>query len=859
MKVSPLYIYRETHFPLQRVSHYLGDLAERYAEAKARATRLEPRATEVIEEMEHAIAGITEDQDRMEAIRFKRDFFNARPSARGRYERVKHLFPAGLREEVEGVFAAREAAQSDMAGIEEEFGALSCADRKWLHDVYREDPELCDAVMFMNSAIVPKLEKYLQTPVEQHDRSLRKLDYTLIKFLTRASMKTSPFANLTYSGMGSFDGAGKEGCKKLYPRINDSLILQAFDRLCLEPELMTRLDYRLNATCVELEGKYYITVLQNAKGERQLYKSRQGLVTLRSGEALRALFGKLTDRGSLSYDELKATLTGLGIEGDQADGTLRHLIGSGVLERTDVLNEQSGELLAELIRKLEHYGIVHPCLNAFRQLRKLTAELETSFDRTKAERLYEALEGLSAMFGMDPMPRRSMLYIDGIDEKVTARSYREQQHKLNRLSQYQWLMMCFDTVVKMQFAAGEFFRQRYGRSFVPSNSQEASRMLRDMAQVIFSDTELMKETYGFFNWNKAYMHPRIRSLHDIAGELASFLTGAGDRQEIVIPDDHISRWLRQIEKVLGERLLSHSFFVQEDGERMVVNHMYKGFSIYFARFLKYLKDTGTAYGEYLSECFDGNRVADIRNTFGFNANIRKKTVEREIALPIQSMTESERFLSWLDLGLRYNASTGSVEFFEKETGEVVRPQFLGTLVLVAAPAILTTFDVLSSHGTSYFDLGELVIRERLKHWEGHDDATIRVPRISFGDSELIVSRAKWLIPAKTLLELYKEKDRFGSWKRVLDFMEEHGVPSRFYVRAFMAEMEEVTEGGERKPQFINLSSPLLFHLLIQLAGKTGYLMLEEEFPVADPKQECVREYTYEITCGEVYGDAAANH
>lgn len=79
----PLYIYRETHFPLRRVSHYLGDLAERYAEAKARATRLEPRVKEVIEEMEHEIAGIAEDHDRMEAIRFKRDFLmpGLRPQA----------------------------------------------------------------------------------------------------------------------------------------------------------------------------------------------------------------------------------------------------------------------------------------------------------------------------------------------------------------------------------------------------------------------------------------------------------------------------------------------------------------------------------------------------------------------------------------------------------------------------------------------------------------------------------------------------------------------------------------------------------------------------------------------------------
>ncbi|MWV45655.1 hypothetical protein GRF59_18745 [Paenibacillus sp. HJL G12] len=859
MKVSPLYIYRETHFPLERVARYMGDLAERYGSAKAQKAKSERRIGAVTEEMERQIGRIEEDGDRMEAIRFKRDFFNGRVSAVARYERIKHVFSPEVRQETEQIFESREAAQKGLAAIEAEFEACSEDDREWLQHVYREDSELRDAVMFMNSAIVPKLEKYLQTPVKQHDRSLRKLDYTLIKFLTRASMKTSPFANLTYSGMGNFNGPEQHGVKRLYPRINDSILLQVFDKLCLDPELIIRLEYRLNATCVELEGKYYITVLQNSKGERQLYKSRQGLVTLRSNEAFRTLFGKLSVQSALSYDDMRETFTSLGIDESKADDTLLHLIRNGVLERTDVLNEQAGELLGELIRKLERYGLEHPCLEVLKSLRHLTGQLTDNFDRNMVERLYEGLEELSAMCGTEAMPRRSMLYIDGIDETVTTRSFREQEHRLNRLSQYQQLMMCFDTVVKMQFAAGEFFRQHYGSAFVPANSQEASKVLRDMAEVIFSDMEMMKETYGFFNWKKAYMHPRIRQLHETAGQLASFLNHAPDEQEIVIPDDQLNKWLGQIREVLGERLLSHSFFVQEDGEHMVVNHMYKGFSIYFARFLKYLKDTGQAYPDYLSECFDRNRVADIRNTFGFNANIRKRTVQREIALPIQSMTESDQFLSWLDLGLRYNASTGSAEFFEQENGETIRPQFLGTLVLVAAPAILTTFDVLSSHGTSYFDLGELVIHERMKEAGMNQSDVIHVPRISLGDHELIVSRAKWLIPSRTLLELHKEKDRFGSWQRVLDFVEEHGIPLRFYARAFITDMKDMSEGGERKPQFINLSSPLLFQLFIQQAGKTEYLVIEEEFPVADPQQGCVREYTYEITCGEAYGDAAANH
>lgn len=859
MRVAPLYMYRETNFPLSHVAQYLGDLSSRYATVRQDAAEQALQLAGITEEMQRQIGCLRDDGDRMEAIRFKRDFFNERAGSEKRYERVEALFSEELRCRIRQIFAMREHQRDRLEEVRTAFGELAAADRRWLQQIYLEDRELRDALTFVNSAIAAKLDKYLRTPAEEHDRNLRKLDYTLIKFLTRAAMKTSPFANLTYSGIGDFSGVRKPGAKRLYPRLNDSLILQVYDKLFLAPEWIMRLDYRLNATCVELEGKYYITVLQNTKGERQLYKSRQGLVTLRASEALRKLFGSLQKAEALSYAAMRELFTTLGVSGEQADDTLRQLIASGVLERTDYLNEQSGDLPGELLQKLERYDASHPCIPLLRELSTLPGQFADSLDAGVTERLYQCAEALASLFELEPMPRRSLLYIDGIDETVMTQDYPDREGQLAQLSRYQWLMMCFDTVVKMQFAAGEFFKNHYGTSYVPSNSQEASRVLRDMAQVFFSDTELLKETSGLFNWEKAYSHKRTQRLHNIARRLTGFLSEAAAGSEILIPDAQAAAWQREIQEVLGERLLSHSFFVQESGGSLVLNHMYKGFSIYFARFLKYLEESGSGYSAYLRECFDNNQVADIRNTFGFNANIRKRTVQKEIALPIQSMTESGQSLTWLDLGFRYNPSTESLEFFEQESGRTVRPQFLGTLVLVAAPAILTTFDILSSHGTSYFDFGELVLRERLKPAGEAGESVIHVPRIWLGDREVMVSREKWLLRTLALSEAFSEKERFAAWKRTVDYFTANGMPVRFFMRPFNGGAEPDAEITERKPQFINLSSPLLFQVFLQLAAKGEYFVIEEEFPVAAPEQESVLEYTYEITCGGEAEYAAANH
>lgn len=859
MRVAPLYMYRQTNFPLRYVAQYMGNLSGQYSAVRQGAGEPALRLAEITEEMQRQIGSLEQDDERMEAIRFKRDFFNERASAEKRYSQVEALFTEELRGEIRQVFALRQQQRERMEEVQKAFEALAAADRRWLQRIYLEDRELRDALTFVNSAITAKLDKYLRTPAEEHDRNLRKLDYTLVKFLTRASMKTSPFANLTYSGIGNFSGVRKTGAKRLYPRLNDSLILQIYDKLFLEPEWITRLEYRLNATCVELEGKYYITVLQNTKGERQLYKSRQGLVTLRASEALHELFGSLKEAEVLPYPAMREVFGALGVSGEQADNTLCQLISNGVLERTDYLNEQAGNLTEELLLKLEYYGVDHACIPLLHELNALTGQFSDTLDVEATDRLYACAEALAALFGLEPMPRRSLLYIDGINETVQTQDYPGREGRLAQLSRYQWLMMCFDTVVKMQFAAGEFFKSHYGTSYVPGNSQEASRVLRDMAQVFFSDPELLKETSGLFNWDKAFSHKKTQRLHNIASRLTGFLNEAAAQDEILISDTQTAAWQSEIQEVLGDRLLSHSFFVQESGERMVLNHMYKGFSIYFARFLKYLEDSGSEYAAYLRDCFDGNQVADIRNTFGFNANIRKRTVQKEIALPIQSMTESGQSLTWLDLGFRYNPSTESPEFFDPATGNTVRPQFLGTLVLVAAPAILTTFDILSSHGTSYFDLGELVLRERLKPEAGMNETVIHVPRIWLGEHELMVSREKWLLSTSALSGALSEKDRFAAWKRTLDYCDSNGIPARFFARPFSTSTEPASEATERKPQFINLSSPLLFQVFLQLAAKGEHLLIEEEYPVADPERDHVLEYTYEITCGGEEEYAAANY
>ncbi|BFH62111.1 lantibiotic dehydratase [Paenibacillus azoreducens] len=846
MRLSPLYIYRETHFPLAYVRPFLGDLGLEYERLMERLDDLVHEIHRLTSLMEAEIKLIPDDQDRRAAINFKRDLFNMRSSASDKFCLLQDAFSQETRVNIKIILNKLDQLSAEQAELHAEYEKTYLMERRWIQQVYHDDMELRNALILLNSAIFKNLEAYLCTDIDKHNRQLRKLDYVLLRFLTRAVMKTSPFANLTYSGVGSFSKPAASGRKRLYPRINDAILLRVFDRICLFPKIAEKLSYQLNDTLMEKEGKYYITVLKDGEKKRKLYKASQQLCVLPVNPAIASLFAELKKAEQLPYHHILECLNKNGVEKEKSMKLIFYLIENGVLERTLYMNGQMEDLVEELLINLRKLEFDHPCLSQLSRLQILLMGLRDKMGSYSClEEVYQLIERVTRPFGLN-FERRDMLYIDGIDETHQTQNRSGERNWQQPLADFEWMTMAFDVTLKMRYNASLFFKERYGLDWAPNNAQEMSGVLRDLAQALFFDQELFETGRGRFKEDSHFASDKANQLHQMARMIINHLKSQMGSAEISLDEDFVKPIVKGIQDVIGGELISHSFFVQCSEEKMVVNHIYKGYGMFFARFLKYLNFTDDDYESYVQDCFEDKGITDIRNTFGFNANLRKSVVKQAFQLPISTENGSDGALTWRDLGLKYNDHTNLLEFYEKQSGEVIRPQFLGTLTLLATPPILNVFDTLASHGTLYFDLGEVLIQEQLQ--AGVNQPVSKIPRVSMAEGNLVLSRAKWVIRTADLIGACGNVGKhFETWCKIVAFCAQHDIPRQFYLRPYTIDLSQMENLSDRKPQFINLSSPLLFHLLMQIIEKNDYILIEEELPAIGSDRNSVTEYIYEIT------------
>ncbi|WP_371069507.1 lantibiotic dehydratase [Sediminibacillus sp. JSM 1682029] len=860
MKVSPLYVYRETTFPTNLMAPFFTNLAERWLEIDEKERRLRGEVKLATQRLEKEIKQVQSDKTRKSMINFKRSFFNLRKKAFKEYEALQSIFTEERRKEIEYVLRQHKMLELEKQQLEDQFDENYQNERETLQDIYKSELDLRNGVMFMNNAIEKKVEKYISTPIHEHTTNLRKLDYVLLNFLMRATLKTSPFANLTHSGIGEFNQ--KEisyDTKVLYPRVNDYLMLRVFDEICKDEAILPKLSYTVNKTLIHKDGKFYITVLQNADNT-MLYKTKQNLFILDAKPIFQQVFERIQEEGALSYLEIISLFESKGVPDSAAEKVVKSFIQKGVLERTIHLNEQSEQLLQDVLSFLEEHGIHQEKQILLKEIHEKLTYLENgTLDYAIIRKVYRLINQLLESYSIELEDKKNLLYLDYINKQRDYQSLTEQGNLFANLHRYQWLVMALDPMVKIQYAIANFFLEKYGDEFIPENEREISQVLRDIAQVIFFDNDLIMSMYGKFDWQKEYSDQKTHGLHETSQSFVDYMWRHIGDEVIVLEDSVLEKATNDIRQITGEKLISHSFFIQHSGSQHVINHTYKGYSTFFARFLKYFGELGAEFEQYINEYFNENGITDIPNTFGFNANVRKQLTSKSFTLPIGATDSPGKSIDWQEIGFRYNENTHNVELFDKRNKQQIKPQYLGTLILVAVPSLVSALDMISSHGTIYYDLGNLLTYEYQRK-RTLDRGVVRIPRIQSEDGEVIYSRAKWVFSGTEIQSLYKKDKRFESWKKVLDYFKENDIPNRFYCKPFLEDVEDITTGTKNyKPQFINLSSPILFLLFIQVIEKNPYIMIEEEFPIASEKEGYVKEDIYEITHKERVKDDLSNN
>ncbi|MDT1959063.1 lantibiotic dehydratase family protein [Carnobacterium divergens] len=764
------------------------------------------------------LINLAENEDKKKILKFKRDFYNKRGSLENKYNLIRNLFIDELIEQLDAFFSELNSFKQKQANLIEHFNKSYITEKSFILKELDVNQDFLSQTKMINPMLYKNLKTIVDIPAENHNKKQRKMDSFLYNYYTRFALKPSPFGILASTGKVNSLSDGE--IKQEIMTVNSGIILAAFDQLLDDDEYVEQEYFKLNQTMIEKDGRYFITNFVNSE-QGSLYKNRQSLTTIKVTEYLELLLSKFKTSQFLQGAKIKAYF-----KPENSALVLNKLIRSGLLlPKTNLKIETDNSLIDSFIKNIEKYEHLE---TKVKLLQEMSIFEKGDFSWNNFNQLSEKTADFVEHFKLSHFQKKDFIFIDSIIQESAEeylvekdKSFNEQVDIFTDLTKF---LAIFDISTRNKMLALEFLDSEYNSLFIPENSKDVSNFLRKLAEVLFMQNDYWLESFGYIKGE--YTQKIDCLLYEIKKKIINFLKKSYclNDSDIVISKKISSDCKDDLAQLTTDTHNSRAFFLQNsENNQLVFNHIYKGYGVYNRRFKHYL----------LNECSDNyeldGEIHDIPMSFGFNANIRESTMNT-FELPIGELyLLADESLNWLDLGFRKSIKRSEIEIFNVKTGEIIYPNFLGSLITVALPSLVAIFNTITLNDSIYFDFGELLLRELLK--EEQNEIILSIPRICFQNNDFILSRKKWYLNLTELKDILLSKDPIElQWIEVKDYFKKKNLPNDFYIKEFFEKYETNSELLKEKPTYINLDSSLCFKVFKSSVITKQTLLIEEVLP-----------------------------
>lgn len=646
------------------------------------------------------------------------------------------------------------------------------------------------------------------------------LETTLVKYLSRAATKTSPFSTLTSTGFGRWTRSGLSGvehnqdwCRHSVVELNLLVTRAIADRIAGWQELQSDLIVRLNPSVVSQDRS--IRFLTGPTRERH----QESVVEITRISAIQNILAVFHGNKSYRRPDLIQMLAALMpcTREEEISDLIDRLISLGLLEARLPLTDQSSDHLADLHELLSrHDGSrverLRASVTELRVLLRSYAQNAAPDIRSAcAEHIRATVTGVTRSLSIPiaaPL-RRNLFYEDtmaDVEVRLPAAIWDTVSQELALVHR---LAAIYDLSLPARLSASEFFAACYG-------------------------TDAVVDVLTFFRDFSA--HGTTTPLR--LGEISSLQRRIADHvvRHPVDPDG-----MRRLDPAaLGAELEAWPPYLAPprtltvygqltDSTRspiLILNDIFCGRSRSLARQIRVgrMKD--------LSDVNPGCEVpayADITGAAGTNLELRAPLTPYEITYPggVSGRPRDEQ-IPLGDLDVRYDQRTNNLRLQCRRTGTWVVPQHLGTTAVFLLPP-MNRF-LLDMFGEASY----IYLRQGLSGlaWSGQPREVKQVPRLCL--NRLVINRARWIVASDvmprrtgTLAEYLLDLTR---WRRM------YGIPEQCFVR--MAEpstqARPTANAKARKPLYVDFTSPYFVRIIDDLRERRdGVLMFEEMLPSAD--------------------------
>lgn len=761
--------------------------------------------------------------------------------------------------------------------------------RNSLSEVYRVESEqvsanlesvwqsknLQHALSYTNTRLYADVTAMFANPGKKiKPKKKRQIEAGIMRYASRASLKTSPLSNFTPVYVGSWDGEVENAQWQFSGDIENrvelkvGLFLAIFDgvlknyalikdgfELKLNPSIKLKdgqLSFKQISAGMNVSGKIFGT------GERAAqFKLNQVI------QCVLAAFGRIGKASAKPKEIIDAVLAmAPKLKGEFVEQLLKQLfdmqvftLETGYFGQNDIV-AWSFSVLERLTFDDKDEAValinsINQSLEAFLQAKNL--------ERSQVvQGVYQKIEALAELMGAE-IERDLMTpalfensYLTGGEFKLGQGVLKPFIDDISLLTQ---ASPFFDPQQQIQNDFADYFVERFTEH---GECEDTQSFLAEFSEVYGVGK------FGFQkDPNKLAAKSKVsKGYKGAVSEFESYLldTVFCGEDEVFLEPSEVEKCLSRLPKQILNRGASHSYLGQiaNQGrdEKFVINQVFSGQSGLMSRFFEVLdEDQLEEIKSYLTSISRDGSYAEVPGTFGFNANMHPQLADQELVIdPFVPNFEATEKLNFDSLTLVYDEKLHKV-YFKSPDGKLLDLWYHGFLMPLLLPEMHRTLALLGMNGVLVYVLQIL----RSGRFDKDEDIHF-IPRVCLGNT-VLVRRShmvkRHVLPSAELSEL-------EFFSEIQHMIRERQLPSDGFIRVSPFDTNPGSEEENldwsnldfknMKPFYVDFNNPRLVQVLQLALNRNNYpIVITEALPATDDQhiqvagQGHVAEIQFEIT------------
>ncbi|WP_156009691.1 hypothetical protein [Streptococcus ruminantium] len=672
--------------------------------------------------------------------------------------------------------------QSQEKILEENYSKLLNKSRSEIQKAIKSNQEILNYLLAINASLYHKIKKFTETPVEIQSKKSLKIDGTLYKVISRSAFKTSPFLDVTQVGRAYLNEqvVKDESYYSLSNRhisINYTFLYRlTFFYLENSDLFYKRATFRLPPfSTLKKEDDYFISYVGNIDNQEssKIFKSKEVTAELKTPKELIEFFENKDITDDINLSELEEVLGNL-MPPPSVLKLLKKYVQIGLLIPTLSFDEKSDDHFIQSILEISKKYLTDEEFKELEQilinLKNLAVIIVNEDDFEKRYQCRKILDKIINKLNLKFQANLDSTYIfyeDGILENDIPLSKLEVKKHLGGMSTLQKFTIIFDVNIRLQLEIAERFKLVYHEGVENIDSV--------FFNVLFETSKDMQNYWG----DPSYVRKEILSQHVRLLDKLKIMFIEEYNQVIANTDlneVNLSELITKYVNLIPDRLmnlcdLSSSFFVQFNGDYMIVNDLYDGHEKYKARFMNYFKEYLKNDGDYLKfidKYYNDQNYLEYTESFGFNGNVKENRLGNTC---YTAAVGNSRFMQ-SNVVNAFEVEDFFIEIDDKfklvdKDGKNIKICHRGSLIPIAMPGYVSLLLQLFTSGRMMFSYSRL---------SNHD----KLPRLLYNN--IVISRKKERL-SKIQEELRKqvEETDFTYYKRINLMFAERGWDRTFFV------------------------------------------------------------------------------